>query len=89
MQVFEMKTGKFTLLSDAQLARFDEGPRRAYDELASAVAALDIANAEVECAIAANRAAVDTLRAAEIAEAARPKWNSSRRSPRIAAAMEN
>ena len=73
MQIFEMKTGKFTPLSDAQLATLTAEQLGAYTDLKSAVAQLDGANAEAENAIAANRAAVDLLHAAEAAEAKRPK----------------
>lgn len=56
--LFELKPGKFTPLSDAQLATLNDEQLGAYTDLKSAVAQLDAANAEAESAIAANRAAV-------------------------------
>jgi hypothetical protein len=73
MQVFEFKTGRFTPLSDDVLAKFNDEQRTAYDQLASAVARLDGANAEAANAIAENRAAVTALHDAEAAEAKGPK----------------
>ena len=73
MQVFEFKTGKFTPLSDDVLAKFNPEQRAAYDGLASIVAELNAANVEVEDSATANRAALSDLRAAEAAEARRPK----------------
>ena len=74
MDVFEMRTGKFTPLNDTQLATLNDEQRGAYTDLKSAVSHLDAANAEAENAIAANRAAVAALHDAEAAEAKKPRW---------------
>lgn len=74
VDVFAFKTGKFTPLAPNVLAKFSDEQRAAYFDLKLAVAQLDICNAEVEATNAVNRSAVDLLRAAEVAEAARPKW---------------
>jgi hypothetical protein len=71
--VFEFRTGKFSPLSGDVLAKFNSEQRAAYDGLASAVAELEAANLQAESAIAANRAALNDLHAAEAAEAKRPK----------------
>ncbi len=71
--LFEFKTGKFTPLSDAQLAKLNHEQTAAYDGLASAVAELNAADSEAESAIAANRAALSALHEAEAAEAKKPK----------------
>lgn len=73
MQIFEMKTGRFTPLPDDVLAKFNPEQRAAYDDLSREVGQLDAANVEAESAIAANRAALSDLHAAETAEAKRPK----------------
>ncbi|HUE11652.1 MAG TPA: hypothetical protein VMQ54_11965 [Steroidobacteraceae bacterium] len=73
MQIFEMKTGRFTPLPDDVLAKFNDEQRAAYDGLASVVAELNAANVEVENSAAANRVVLSDLHAAEAAEAARPK----------------
>lgn len=65
--------GVFQPLSSDVLARFNAEQRAAYDELAQEVAALVAANAEAESAIVANRATLNDLREAEIAEAKKPK----------------
>lgn len=74
MQLFEMKTGRFTPLPASVLAKFSDEQRRSYDELASVVADLDAANLETASAVAANRATVAALHEAEVREAKRPKW---------------
>jgi hypothetical protein len=71
--LFDTK-GRFTPLGDDVLAKFDEDQRAIYHDLASAAAELDAANGEATNAIAANRAAVAALHAAETAEAKKPKW---------------
>jgi hypothetical protein len=73
-QLFEMRTGKFTPLNEAQLARLSDEQRSAYDDLAVAVAELGVANTEAENAVAASRSAVAALHAAGAAEAKKPKW---------------
>jgi hypothetical protein len=75
MDVFEMRTGKFTPLPDNVLAVLTAEQRAAYDEIASATAQLDAANAGVENAIAVNRAAVAALHDAEAIEAKKPKYS--------------
>ena len=74
MQIFEMKTGRFTPLSDNVLAKFNPEQRSAYDDLAVAVSELGVADVEVENAADANRAAVDALHEAEAIEAQKPKY---------------
>ena len=69
MDVFEMRTGKFTPLPDNVLAVLTKEQRAAYEELASAAARLDAANVEAENAFVANRAAVTALSQAEAIEA--------------------
>lgn len=73
MQVFELKTGRFTPLSDDVLARFNAEQLGTYNDLSSEVAKLVAADAEVEAAAASNKAAVAALHDAEAAEAKRPK----------------
>lgn len=73
MDVFEMRTGKFTPLPDNVLAVLTPDQRAAYDNLATAAARLDAANEEAANAIAANRDAVTTLHDAEAIEAKKPK----------------
>ena len=54
MQLFEAKTGKFTPLSDDQLAGLSENQRTAYDEVAASVAALadaDIAAKDLQARV--------------------------------------
>jgi hypothetical protein len=74
MDVFEMRTGKFTPLSDAQVDALNPDQLKAYGELFLVVDELNKANAEAESAIAANRTAVFALHAAEAAEAKKPKY---------------
>jgi len=74
MDLFEMRTGKFTPLCDAQLVKLDDVQRVAYADLKSAISQLDATNAEVESAITANREVVAVLHAAEKAEAKKPKY---------------
>lgn len=71
--VFEMRTGKFKPLSDTQLATLTHEQRAAYDNLKSAVAQLDAADAEARAAATANKAAVGVLHDAEGREAKQPK----------------
>jgi len=65
--------GVFQPLSSDVLAKFNDEQRAAYARLAAAVAELNAANVEAESAIIANRAALNDLREAEIAEAKKPK----------------
>ena len=73
MDVFELKTGKLTPLSEEQQATLNEEQLAAYFNLESAVADLDAATAEYESALPAMRAANDALREAEAAQAKSPK----------------
>ncbi len=74
MDVFELKTGKLTPLSEEQQATLNEEQLAAYIDLESAVADLDAARAEYESALPAMRAANDALREAEAVQAKSPKW---------------
>ncbi len=73
MDVFELKTGKLTPLSEEQQATLNEEQLAAYIDLESAVADLDAARAEYESALPAMRAANDALREAEAVQAKSPK----------------
>jgi aspartyl-tRNA synthetase len=75
MQIFEMKTGRFTPLSDDVLAKFNPEQLVAYNDLAVAVSELGVADVEVENAADANRAAVAALHEAEAIEAKKPKYS--------------
>jgi len=75
VDVYEFKTGRFTPLPDNVLAVLTPEQRAAYEKLRVAAAQLDTANEEAADAIAANREAVTTLRAAETAEAKKPRWS--------------
>lgn len=72
--LFEMKTGRFIPLNEAQLARLNDEQLSAYRDLAVAVSALDDANASAENAITSNRIALAALNAAEAAERKKPRW---------------
>ena len=74
MDVFEIKTGKFSPLNKSQQATLNEEQLAAYTDLASAVADLADATAEYESALPAMRAANDALREAEAVQAKSPKW---------------
>lgn len=73
MSIFDQK-GRFIPLSEDVLSKFNNEQRAAYENLTSAVAALATADAEVDAAVAANRAAVTALHDAEAEEKKRPKW---------------
>ena len=74
MDIFELKTGKLTPLTESQQASLNEEQLAAYNDLASAVADLADATAEYESAVPAMRAANDALREAEAVQAKSPKW---------------
>jgi hypothetical protein len=61
VDVFEMKTGRFTPLDSETLASLSEPQANAYSELSAAVEAQASADAEVENARADNDGAVKTL----------------------------
>ncbi len=65
LQIFELKTGKFTPLDDNQLATLTEPQAAAYIELRDAVGALADADREVENAHAHNSACVEALAVSE------------------------
>lgn len=64
IELFEMKTGKFTPLDDETLATLSEPQAKAYGELKDAVAALSDADAEVGNARTHNAACVEALQVA-------------------------
>lgn len=65
MDVFELKSGRFTPLADDALATLSESQAKAYGELKSAVEAQASADAEIENARTHNTACVEALRFAE------------------------
>ena len=83
-QLFESKTGKFTPLSDDQLAGLSENQRTAYDEVAASVAALadaDIAAKDLQARVQAD---VVTLNEAERTA---PKYDASAAHTRLVKEM--
>jgi hypothetical protein len=75
MDVFEMKSGRFTPLTEEQRATLSEPQLAAYVDLESAAIDLTNATAEYESAVPAMRAANDALREAEAAQAKAPRWS--------------
>ncbi len=73
--VFQMKTGVFTPLTEEQQATLTDEQRAAYDDLAASAADLTAATGELDSAIPAMKSASDALRAAEEAQRAAPKWS--------------
>lgn len=72
--VFQMKTGRFTPLTEEQLATLTEPQLAAYSSLVTAVDDVSAVYAEHEAAVVANRAAADALTEAQAAHAKAPKW---------------
>lgn len=83
MDVFEIKTGRFTPLADDVLATLSESQAAAYGELKDAVEAQGNADAEVKSARARNEATVKALSVAR-ENAPKPRtfleeWRASKR----------
>ncbi len=73
--VFDMKTRKFTPLSDEQRATLNDEQLAAYSGLEVAVENLAAADTELENAVTAHRAAGEALTDAQAVQAKAPKWS--------------
>ncbi len=73
--VYDMKTRKFTPLSEEQRATLNPEQLAAYSGLEAAVDNLAAADTELEAAVTANRAAGEALHEAQAVQKASPKWS--------------
>jgi hypothetical protein len=77
MQVMEMKTGKFTPLSDEQLATLNPEQLAAYSELEAATSALTGIDSDIEVLVERSRQAQAAVTVAQEQEAKRPKYTAT------------